>query len=252
MIQLLPIALLTALALPQDIEAPTADQVKKTVTEVSEALSKGEPAARVAALAKASSVPDAAVAKAVARALTDKDASVQTAALESLRFMEHPAALEALHSCYKRNTTLRKNDQLSGVLLKAIGQHGDPSSIAVLSDSPFSTVNGPAIKARILGLGNIRDKGSVEALVGLMKKVSRRKIEPFMGEFRMSMLRLTGHDEGTSVDLWMKWWNNNKRTFKVAEVAAPMPRMDQVRWDDYWGNEKTRKRGEKRGDRGND
>ena len=252
MITTLSFALLALCAQPQVTDTPSTDQVKATVKAVEEALHKGEPADRIAALAKASSVPDTAVAEAVAKALKDRDESVQKAALESLRFMDHPEALDALHSCYKKNSSLRKSDSLSGVLLKAIGQHGDSSSIKVLSDSPFSTVNGAAIRARILGLGNIRDKQSVEELVALMKKVSRRKIEPFMGEFRLAMLRLTGQDEGRSVDLWMKWWNNNKRTFKVAEVAPKMPRRDQEEWDDYWGNMAPRERSKKRGERGGD
>lgn len=252
MITTLSLALLTFCALPQETDTPSTDEVKATVEAVEKALSKGETADRIAALSEASSVPDTAVAKAVSKALRDKDESVQKAALESLRFMDHPEALKALHDCYKKNTSLRKNDSLSGVLLKAIGQHGDSSSIKVLADSPFSTVNGAAIRARILGLGNIRDKRSVEELVGLMKKISRRKIEPFMGEFRLAMVRLTGQDEGKSVDLWMKWWNNNKRTFKVAEVAPKMPRRDQENWDDYWGNPRRRERSQKRGDRGGD
>ena len=252
MISTLGLALLTLCAAPQDTDVPSADKVKATVEAVEEALARGEPEERIAALVEASSVPDAAVAKAVAKGLRNKDATVQTAALQSLRFMQHPEALSALHHCYKTNRSLVKDDTLSGVLLKAIGQHSDPSSIKVLADSPFSTVNHGAIRARLLGLGNIRDKRSVEELVALMKKVSRRKIEPFMGEFRLAMLRLTGHDEGRSVDLWMKWWNNNKRTFKVAEVAPKMPRRDQEDWDDYWGNDARKQRSRKRGDRGGD
>jgi len=252
MISTLGLALLTLCAAPQDPDVPSADTVKATVEAVEEALAKGTPEDRIEALANASSVPDAAVAKAVAKALRNKEASVQTAALQSLRFMRHPEALAALHSCYKSNKSLAKDEALSGVLLKAIGQHADPSSIKVLADSPFSTVNNGAIRARLLGLGNIRDKQSVEELMALMKKVSRRKIEPFMGEFRLAMLRLTGHDEGRSVDLWMKWWNNNKRELEVAKVAPKMPRRDQENWDDYWGNDTRQERSRKRGDRGGD
>lgn len=250
--QFLSIALLTLCALPQGTEPPTTEQVEATVADLKEAFAKGEVEERIEAVAKASSVPDKEVAKWVARGLSDSDETVVVAAIESLRFMDHPAALDQLHGTYKRDRKLRSHETLAGALLRAIGQHGDPSSIPVLADAPFSTINNPAIRARILGLGNIRDEQSVEELMGLMKKVSRHELQPFMGEFRLALMRLTGHDEGKSVDLWMKWWNNNKRTFEVAEQPPKLPRVEQVRWDDYWGNEMPRQRSKKRGDRGDD
>jgi len=219
-------------------KAPSAEQVTEAVDALEKAFKKGKSPERIAAVEAGSGVLDAEVIEWIAKGLTDRDPAVQKAALESLRFMAHPAALDALHKSYKRNKKLLEHEELGAALLRAIGQHGSEKSIDVLSDSFFKPLNHKAIQARILGLGNIRANESVEELMAMMAKVGRHKARPYMGEFRLSLMRLTGSDNGKSVDLWVSWWNKAKRKLEVSAEAPLLPKADQKRWDSYWGNPK--------------
>ncbi len=229
-------------------QAPTEEQVAAAVATLEEAFKKGESDERIAALQAGAKVLDAEVIDWIGKGLRDRDTEVQKAAIESLRFMAHPEALAELHASYKRDKKLLKNDELSGALLKAIGQHGSETSIAVLSDSPFSIRTHAAIQARILGLGNIRTNESVEELMAMMAKVGRRKAQPYMDDFRLALVRLTGSDNGKSVELWFDWWNDTKKTLKVSKEPPSMRDLDQRRWDSYWGIQRKRKRDKQRGD----
>jgi len=240
------------LALPVQDPPPSAERVAATVEALREAFSNGEAPERIEALGEASSVPDAEVCKWVAKGLADKDHRVQLAAIESLRRLDHPAAVEALQSGYEHRKELREDEDLGAALLKAVGQHGSPDSIEFLADDLFGSKERAAIRARILGLGNIRDVRAVEELMGLMKKASRRNVQPYMADLRLALLHLTGHDEGRSIDLWMTWWTEHKRGFELPETPPKLPRMDQLAWDYYWGNEIVRERPQKRGERGDD
>ena len=231
---------------------PSAEQVTEAVDALEQAFKKGESPERIAAVEAGTGVLDAKVIDWIAKGLTDRDPEVQKAALESLRFMAHPAALDALHKSYKRNKKLLEHEELGAALLRAIGQHGSEKSIDVLSDSFFKPLNHKAIQARILGLGNIRANESVEELMAMMAKVGRHKARPYMGEFRLALLRLTGSDNGKSVDLWVSWWNKAKRELEVSPQAPLLPKADQKRWDSYWGNPKKYEREQRRGDRGED
>jgi hypothetical protein len=236
---------------PQD-SPPSEAEVAEATERLELAFQKGGSPERIEAIGAASDVLHADVVEWIDKGLRDKDPEVQAAAIETLRFMDFPAALEALHACYKRDRKLMKHEELSGALLKAIGQHGSKSSIEILGDDAFGSRNHKAIQARILGLGNIRDPESVEELMGLMKKVGRHKAQPYMGEFRLSLMVLTGVDQGKSVDLWIKWWNDAKRDLVVSEKAPKLPQKDQTRWDSYWGNERQYERDQRRRKRGDD
>jgi len=240
-----------ALLLPQDTP-PSEAEVTAAVERLETAFEKGKSPERISAIRESASVLDPGVVDWIDRGLRDRDPEVQAAAIEALRFMDFPAALDALHACYKRDRKLVKHEELGGALLKAIGQHGSPSSIPILSDDPFSTQNHKAIQARILGLGNIRDEQSVEELMGLMKKVGRQKAQPYMGEFRLALMHLTGVDQGKSLDLWIKWWNGAKKDLELPAQPPLLPKQEQMRWDYYWGIERINERDERRRDRGDD
>ncbi|MCZ6599095.1 MAG: hypothetical protein O7B99_15765, partial [Planctomycetota bacterium] len=152
----------------------------------------------------------------------------------------------------KKNKTIIKDVDLFAALLRAIAQHRSPSSIDVLSDNPFKAANYKTIKARVLGLGYIRDERSVEALFGMLNKIGPLQGQGVMQEFRIALMVLTGEDQGESRQLWIRWWNENKKTFEVPEKAPRLPEKVQERWDYYWGIYHKKDRGEKREDRGDD
>jgi hypothetical protein len=251
MLTVLLSTVLTLAPLTQD-RAPTEEQVAAAVEALEDAFRKGKSPERIAALQEGSRIVDAAVIEWMDKGVRDSDPDVQKVAIEGLRYMKHPDALEVMHKAYKRDKRLRQHEELGGALLRAIGQHGSKSSIKVLSDNPFQPRVYAAIRARILGLGNIRDKESVEELMAMMAKVGRHKAQPYMDDFRLALMRLTGSDNGKSLDLWVDWWNGAKKELEVRPEPPLMAKRDQQRWDSYWGNPRKYEREKRRGDRGDD
>jgi hypothetical protein len=252
---------LAPLALAQDPPAPpkpearppaTAgpEKVEATIDALERAFGKGEAGERLRAVQTAAGVEDAKVVKLVAKGLRDKDLAVQKAAIEVLRFSAHPAALEPLHAQAKR-ADVRKDPAAYATILRAIGQHGSPESIAVLTDSPWMPQDHAVIEARILGLGRIRTKDSVKALIDLTEVAGPNKIEPFMRHFRASLCALTGVDQGNSRELWQRWWRENKDRLEIAKQPGEMPGELQRYWDRYWAPPgEPERRGEGAGERG--
>jgi hypothetical protein len=253
MLSLMLSAVLSLAAAPQEAKAPpTAEEIKVAVTELTDAFTKGKAPDRVIAIQKNARVVDAKVIEVIAKGLKDSETSVLDASIEALRFMQHPDALDALQSAVAREKRLEKMPETFSKLLKAIGQHGSPRSIALLADNALSSPDYKVIEARLLGLANIRDKQSVEQLIGLMRVAGREKLQPYMATFRLALMQLTGVDQGLSQDGWMGWWNDHKKDVAIPAVAPALPKEMQQRWDYYWGREVERPRTKKRGDRGND
>jgi HEAT repeat protein len=222
---------------PARPEPPTKEQAAAAAKTVKEGLASKEPGTRIAALRAAASVPHADVAGAVAAGLKDNDTDVRIAAMETLGALRVPEALKELQRLASSDKKLQKDSRVFATLLKEIGRYGDVSSIPILTDKPWENIDAAVVKARIYGLGNIRDVKAVEALLQLMTKGSPLPGEdsPFMPDFRVALARLTGTDQTTNKSLWQKWWNDNKKTFKVSNELLPMPAELQARWDEYWG-----------------
>jgi PBS lyase HEAT-like repeat len=257
MLHLLLTALLTLAPTVQTPVATPPDPaaVKSAIAELTDAFAKGKSPERIEAITKNSKVLDAAVIKCIVKGLTDDDTKVQGAAIDALRYMQHPDAFTALQDMLKRDKTekkIEKDVELFTKLIKGVGQHGNKASIALLADNVFGNTDYKVAEARVLALGHIREKESVEQLIGLMRTAGRDKVQAFMGNFRLALMVLTGVDQGASQDTWMTWWNEHKNDFKVPAAAPQLPKEMQMRWDYYWGNEITRERNKKRGDRGDD
>jgi len=219
-------------------DAPTKEQADAAAKAVKAGLASKEAGARIAALREAASVPHAEVAKTVAAGLKDKETDVQIAAIETLGALRVPEALKELQRHATSDKKLHKESRVFATLLKEIGRYGDVSSIQVLSENPWENTDAAVVKARIYGLGNIRDVKAVEALLELMSKGNPLPGEdsPFMPDFRVALARLTGTDQTTNKSLWQSWWNANKKGFKVSDELLPMPAELQARWDEYWGS----------------
>ena len=108
------------------------------------------------------------------------------------------------------------------------------------------------VRARILGLAQIRTPASVEELFSIMRKTDRRRVQPHMGDFQLALVVLTGVDHGTDLDRWIGWWNESKKTLQVAEKPSPMPEELQNRWNRYWGLPRVYDRQKRRDQRGGD
>ena len=233
-----PLLALALQAAPADEAkaAPSPERVKEVVTGLEVAAKEKDPDLLVAALKEARDVPAREVVAAVAKSLKDKDEAVHLEAAETLRWLDIEDAAKELEQFAKRERKSLKDDtKFYARVLRAAAWHGRKSTIDVLVDDVWAAPDYEVIKARVLGLANIRCDESLEALFNLSNKAGKNKLDPFMDEFRLAFAELTGADQGKSLDLWWKWWNENRKSFHVAEKPPELPTVLDLRWRSYWG-----------------
>ena len=248
----------TSVGLPtytQD-DAPNEKQVARSVAALEKAFEAKTDDRKIGAIQAWEPVAaPATVELLVEEGLEGKSHPVAIACIEVLGNLEHEDALESLERYLKRNDKRlrsREDRALLIPLLKAIGRHGSETSIDLLMDDVFLTPEREVVRARLMGLANIRSERSVAEICELMRKVDRRKVQPHAREFRLALVVLTGVDRGTDLDRWGQWWNDNKKTFELPERAPKMPQDLQRRWEQYWGLERTYDRQKRRSERGDD
>lgn len=249
------VAAVLSFAAQDDTPAPVdAKRLETALTELEQAFDKGTAEQRVAAMQRHGAIPDPDVVDWIERGLRDREPAVRDAAIETLRYLPHPDALKALEAGYRRDGKRLRKDDIAAYasLIKAIGQHGSPGSIDLLTDDIWEVQDHAVVQARIFSLGHVRSAKSVDALFGIMKSGGRQRIQPFMGELRIALLVLTGADQGESQDLWIAWWNDNKKGLEVAPDLPKLPKLVAQRWAYYWGEGELDERGTKRRDRGRD
>ncbi len=232
----------------QIVDNPTLDQVKQSVDNIKSAFKTKDADEIANALERNGGVVDDKVVYQVAKGLRSKDRKVKMTSVEVLGWLPSNQALKQLHRMYRREKDLGKRDEsMFAMLLKEIGRHGDKSSITVLSDKPFKYHTLASSRARILGLGNIRTRSSVETLIKGMRLTGTsgarnargfKQDEPrAMPEFNIALTVLTGDSMGTSQQVWQDWWNDVKRKLKVDAERPQVPDDIRRAWEAYW-NEK--------------
>ena len=214
-----------------------AKTIQDTVAALEAAFGKdGSTAKKTEAIAAAVPVVDARVISAMQKGLSDKESSVVVVTVESLGKMKHPSALDALVAFYKReHKKLAEDLTVMPALLKAIGRHGSPTTIALLKEDAFDQKTYLAGQARILSLGNVRTNEALEALIDLSKMVGPQRMDGLRNDMRVSLGQLTGLDLGPDSVAWTRWWNDNRKGFEVTKEAPKLDAALQRPWDAYWG-----------------
>jgi len=233
---------------------PAADAVAQVEASLEQAFRSGELGAIQAALDAARAVPHPAVVRKVERALEDERGEVKLAALQTLRWLDHPETLRVLHRAAK-DRKLMQRPELALAVLRAAGQHADPSSIAVLARDPFQLADASCLRARLFGLARIRTTEALRALFGILATVGntgQRRIQGQMTDMRIALVLLTGVDQGRSPELWEEWWRAHEKTFRLPAEPARLPPEMRAVWDGFWGQERSYERGLRREDRGLD
>ena len=223
------------------IENPDDETVKEAVAGLRDEMKSTDEEVRAAAIETFGYVQSGDVVREVAKALRDSNDRVRLEAIEALGWSKEKDALHQLHRLYQRDKKLRKDEALFTELLKAIGRHGDESSIEVLLDNPFSGLTIATGQARIYGLGNIRTKGSVEELIKAMRlgggesRGGRSPARPrFMVDARVALYVLTGVDHGESKEAWQAWWRDNEKSFRVSPERPNVPDDVKASWQLFW------------------
>jgi len=231
-------------------DAPDPQLIEEAVKELKQAFTKGKTPERLEALKDYGAVNDAKVIDWIAKGLKARDTAVQSASIECLRWLEHPDALDCLHTSLAKDKKLKKDDALYEQLIKAVGQHHNPKSIDFLLDGALAQAAKKVQVARIYSLGNIRDKESVEALMDVMQRTASggkkgRGKQPLMTEIDISLQMLTGEEFGRDEAAWLKWWRASKKEFEVSpKVGQVRPKVRKV-WGKYWGLAKADAAGKK-------
>ncbi len=232
---------------------PSAAEVARVTDDLDQAFRSADVKQIQAALLAAAAVPDASIVRRVVRALDDERTEVALGALQSLRWQEHPDALQALHAASKERKRM-KSPEVAAAVLRAIAQHAEPSSISVLAREPFEPQDHACLRARLFGLARIRTPEALEALLGVLALTGpggrERRILPQMDDARLSLMMLTGVDQGASPENWERWWRANKKTFRIPDQAPLLPKDLREIWDQFFGLPRDYERQRPRADRG--
>jgi hypothetical protein len=238
----------SVLACPQDpvqdqSEVPSSlDEIKPAdaAAQIREALKSKEEIVMIAALETLGTIPSKLVTKEVAKGLKIKKEPVQLAAIQALRYNTDPSSLDALLKV-RKDKTLHANIKTAEAYAYALGQKGNPKAIKALQDNLVGTSKTPSqvLKAKVLALGHIRHKDSVEAILDFEKTSIaggrggvRRKLRR---ESRGALVVLTGTDQGDKLQAWQDWWYDQRKSFKIAKEEGELesPR-EQRMWSKLW------------------
>lgn len=221
---------------------PSKELIESTVEALEAVLEDGDFEAKVVAIGEAAVVHHDDVADAIDEAVDDDALEVRVAAVEALGTMPVEGALDALHKRAKKKKSMEPVEQAVAII-KAIAQHGDASSIAILEDDVIGADDALA-RARILGLGRIRHEDSVEALMGIMNKLrvgKRGGGHKNMAELRLALHVLTGADEGLDRRRWQSWWNDSKRDLEISATQPELDRKLERQWQQFWEEREERR-----------
>ncbi len=217
--------------------APDPARVEAALEALESAWKGGESGERVRAIQGAADLGDTKVIAAIARGLDEREAVVRDAAVAALRYQPHPAALERLHAALRKAPRSPDEDRRVAELVLAVGQHGHPSSLALLADGALDRTREHSTRARIRALGRVRDPAALEALIALMNKAGNGRLGGgalFEADLRLSLWSLSGSDQGLARESWMRWWSEHKRDLVVAPEPPEEPRALAQRWRVLW------------------
>ncbi len=186
------------------------------------------------AIEAAGLVADKSVVQRLAPGLKHKDPEVRLETIQALRFNTDPEALKELIKGGK-NKTLMEHEECAENLFLALGQKADKKALPVLTKNlRITRKTDRPTRARIAALGRIRDEDSVEALIDIMNSGAARRKHPNMREITLSLQVLTG-EEIDQRDDWQRWWNNNKKSFKIQpEEGKATSRKARATWKIMW------------------
>ncbi|HEX5137205.1 MAG TPA: HEAT repeat domain-containing protein [Planctomycetota bacterium] len=228
------------------VEDPSPGVVKTAVEALTEAFKGKDTAAQIAVIRSQGGINSPDVVHALAKGLRSRDEGVKIETIAALGWNQSPEALKQLHRLYRREgKLLAEREDPYAALFKAIGRHGDKSSLTVLADSPFKGLTPKVAEARIFGIANIREKKSIEALMKGMRLTTEesggrrsRSVDTRsrgMRFFRPALCVLTGLDMGESDDEWQSWWRDVKNKFRISEKRpASAPADVKKYWEGYW------------------
>ncbi|MHC5037348.1 MAG: HEAT repeat domain-containing protein [Planctomycetota bacterium] len=193
----------------EDIELSD-EEIKKLVEEFKMELKNPDAVRRIDAVRKVGRIKNSVVAKAVTKALMDKDPLVRKTAAEALEYQADKGTLKALTKALPLN---KANPEVQAPIIRAIGAIGDPRAAPIVLKDLLKPGDEGVTRARIVALGNLRHPESIQGLIDFMSRWGRGA-RKFGKDLQASLKALTGKDFGRNRDAWRDWWDRNKKTFR--------------------------------------
>jgi hypothetical protein len=178
------------------------------------------------------------------KALRHEDAEARFQAVNALGYMRHPDALAVLVKTLARDDqALRADPPSYANVIRAIARKGDKAMIPLFVKDLFASPELGVIRARVLGLANIRTRESVDELILMMRSAAPERVMEVMLEMRTALFLLTGVDKGLSPELWLSWYDDAKDSLTVAS-RMPETMEPEVRrtWNNFWGADVAKRR----------
>ena len=205
------------------------------------ALQRSRPALRSAGLELAPAVDDAALVAAIEPALGDSDEEVRRAAISALGRSPSQAALNALLALAEAaSAQLHRHPRELAELMRALGRHADPRCLRALTSDALASLEPEPLRARILALGRIRTRESVDALVALASALPFAEEQQVLHELRLSFVALTGETPGYTAKSLAHWWESRRTSFVVSAELPALPPALARRWRAAWADRPTR------------
>lgn len=230
-------------------EAAMADLVKRLDELLGD--KQASPEDKVELIWQAVEFPHEDVVELLEDGVDDKQHEVRLAALDVLGLIDHADAMKYLAKLAKKDKRLQKDEELAAQLFKSLGRYGDEGNLDLFTKGILNT-QGKVFQARVLALGKIRTKESVEELLGIMNggggggRLGAKSIA-YMDQLRLSLHALLGEDAGATRDKWQAWWNANRRDLEVRPEEPELEGQLGRRWERYWSQD-TRDTGEEQED----
>lgn len=248
----LPLAVVLALAVAGRARAE--DALPHDVEAAVQGMASDERTARQAAAESALALQHGALLAPLIKLLKDEYRVVREAAIQALAAREpkdeRTKAARAIEARLKDLDRAKDAPEESAVVVQALHDLAQPTSIAPLLDALEPTTETDVAGARLMAVGNVPTKEAVEELIGYAARGRRGE------HHRAAAIRALQYATGvklSNLDAWHRWWSENKRTYDPqAAAAARQVARDEEAAKAQEKAERRARRGEEREKKGKD
>jgi len=153
------------------------------------------------------------------KGMKDRDLDIRTRSAEALGAMKCRNIVSSLAKAMSAN---EKNENVYLAIIAALGAIGDKKAVSYLAKDNWDPKDGDETgrnkaQAKVIALGKIRSRASVDALISRMYKAKKGKIRSISRDLTAALKSLTGQNFGQDRDKWKSWWTKNKSNIKLEE-----------------------------------
>ncbi|MHC5079759.1 MAG: HEAT repeat domain-containing protein, partial [Planctomycetota bacterium] len=196
---------------PAKVKEAGKEEVKDLAKALAKAFGSNSIVEKQEAISLAKDVGTDLAAQLLAKYIYDKDTGLEV--VKALASMGKRSATSALISALGRT---KKNPQLNDAVILALGAIGDPKAVKPLSKNIWGGAGKEGwhhtARLKVRALGQIRDRTSVDELIGMTDDSRKRWGHAMRGEVLQALRKLTGQNFRTSRE-WRDWWKKNRSSF---------------------------------------